>query len=270
MSDEEDRHSRQVHDVRQQSERDRHNLEAQHNEGIRRLKAGHARAENELKQEISNLTDSLFKAEREMEHTRERHNAALQSLRVEMGTEHEQHEAKLASLQQGHADERTRLIQAQTAREERLIQDQREREESILLDHRQEIQHFQSQVTELNAALLEQDDELYTGKLFSTSGLPQMPDRKLKDSFTKITAAVDYLGRLEWRPDQRAWSTQDLGARKGPHVLKKVQKAMVQDAIWCLLFDLVFASPFRMFGEEGRTLEGEWLAQSGKRKTLLR
>lgn len=279
MSDEEDEHSRRVQELeirytdhvhriqtahsteitkmRQQGEEQRHGLEAQQTENIRKLQTNHDVTQKKLERDAARLRVNLDAAEREKEGVRKYHDAALQLMRDKTNEANEIHKAALASLKQGHAEEYSRLIQEQNYREE-----------SLVSNHKEEIQHFRSQVKELNAALLARDDELYTGKLFSTSGLPQMSDGKLRDNFSKITAAVDYLGRLEWRPNQLAWSEQDLDGIRGPHSIKRVKRAIVQDVIWCLLFDFVFASPFRMLGELGRTLEGQWAAQSGKGKTL--
>lgn len=276
----EKQHAQAWHEARMQSLHEDHAAELQtlrkkHEVEVRSLQRESDRRVQELQVECEAKLQSMQSEHgARMGSLQDRHEAALRSSREDMDKERDDHKATLESLRE-EMDRRSEAYTAaldlrehEHAREQaRLHQEATKREESLLSSHKQEMQYLRIQVKELNAALLERDDELYTSKLFSTSGLPQMSDGKLKDSFAKITAAVDYLGRVEWRSDQSLVPDVDFNRRRGSHQIKKVQKAVIHDIIWCLLFEFVFASPFRMFGELGRTFEAQWVVHSGTGNT---
>lgn len=121
-----------------------------------------------------------------------------------------------------------------------------------------------AQTEELSAALITRDDDVYTAKIFTISAIPQKSDEKLRGSFTEIVKAVDDLSRLAWKLDQRAFTDADSVRLRGRSSDRLLRKAIIQDLLWSCLHEFLFASPFRILGEEGQELEKEWASQDGR------
>ena len=109
---------------------------------------------------------------------------------------------------------------------------------------------------------LRRDIESLNGALLARDRFTPIVDHELKSRFLDLVGDIDYLARLEWKFNQADW-TNDLLARlsKNPRRLKK---QILQDSLWIILYENIFCSPFRVFGEEGRTLEAQWSDAFGK------
>lgn len=125
-------------------------------------------------------------------------------------------------------------------------------------------QGLREDIESLNAALLTNDDDLYKGEVFTTSGLPALPDDKIYGQFSAIEQMVDSIGRLQWKQSPATWTNEVLDQVRGQHVDRVLKKAIVQDLVWSLLHDYVFCSPFRVFQEEGKALEMQWVRACGQ------
>ena len=132
------------------------------------------------------------------------------------------------------------------------------------LNYAQGTRQLREDVKRLNAALLTRDDQLYQGELFTTSNLPTRPDEQIRRKFSEIEQMVDSLGRLQWKQEPAVWTSEVLRSIGGNRTDRVLKKAIVQDLVWCLLFNHIFCSPFRVFGAEGRLLEEEWNEQCGQ------
>ena len=132
------------------------------------------------------------------------------------------------------------------------------REDQLITKHQQQHLRSQQDIEELNDALLTRDDEIYQSMVFTASGLPQMPDDKIRDSFLQIQQMVEELGRRPWKQGQQLWPQLLLQESSKRHPANMVRKAIVQDMIWSILFQNVFCSPFRVFGDAGKKLEDNW------------
>ena len=131
-------------------------------------------------------------------------------------------------------------------------------------DHAQGVRQLREDVQRLNAALLTRDDQLYLGELFTTPNLPTRPDEQIQSKFSEIEQMVESLGRLPWKQQPAMWTSEVLQSVGRNRVERVLKKAIVQDLVWCLLFNHIFCSPFRVFGAEGRSLEEEWRKQCGQ------
>jgi hypothetical protein len=89
-----------------------------------------------------------------------------------------------------------------------------------------------------------------------------MPDNDIKARFQDLAQEIDTLARLEWKPNQKEWTNQVLRQLSGNQRLLK--KQILQDSVWVILHENIFCSPFRIFGEEGRSLESQWSDEYGK------
>jgi chromosome segregation ATPase len=100
------------------------------------------------------------------------------------------------------------------------------------------------------------DAEEYSGALLKRDAFTPTTDRDMKSMFREISQDVETLARVEWRDDQSVWTQKALKVMS-PHQ-QSFKKQVLQDMIWGILQQYIFASPFRPFGEEGRKLETAW------------
>jgi hypothetical protein len=100
------------------------------------------------------------------------------------------------------------------------------------------------------------DAEEYSGALLKRDAFTPTTDRDMKSIFREISQDVETLARVEWKDDQTVWTQKALQVMS-PHQ-QLFKKQVLQDTIWGILQQYIFASPFRPFGEEGRKLETAW------------
>ncbi|KAF2168395.1 hypothetical protein M409DRAFT_21146 [Zasmidium cellare ATCC 36951] len=222
------KHSEELATQQRRFERDIDDITAKHTAETQGLKRDYDVTRTRLEKEVQSLKNSLVVLETTAEE--EKQNLAAM------------HDAALGSLRTQFVNDKNQLEREYQDREGRLA----------------------SQIEELNAALLTRDDEIYTAKILTISAIPQKSDEKLRGSFSEIVKAVDDLSRLAWRHDQRAFSEADLARLRGQSSDRLLRKAILQDLVWSCLYDFLFASPFRMLGEEGLQLEKEWANQGGQ------
>lgn len=171
--------------------------------------------------------------------------------------EMKEYEAKMENMKDDHARKVQELDKTHSDRIKSL-------EQKLVARHKNQIRSLNEDVRELNATLLRRDDEVYTGMVFTTPDLPHSPDEEIRHQFGQIQQLVDELGRTEWKQDRTVWKDeliQGLDQKGGQRLLRK---AILQDIIWTILFQAVFCSPFRMFGEEGIKLDQEWNEGCGR------
>ncbi|KAK4552631.1 hypothetical protein LTR86_010275 [Recurvomyces mirabilis] len=189
-----------------------------------------------LKQAKLQLQKQMYDAQREAEEVETTHRAELKALKDKMQAAHqntlEQHQTAIKALNVKHA---------------------------------QANHYAQNQIEELNAALLVRDDEVYRAKIFVIKDLPQRPDDKIRESFGQTEKLIDDLSdRHAWDPAREIWPDHVLQRLCGLDEMRMLRKSIVRDLVWCLLFQFVFAHPFRMFGEEGNKLQASWSDASGE------
>jgi hypothetical protein len=91
-----------------------------------------------------------------------------------------------------------------------------------------------------------------------------LTDQELRSMFLGLLHEVDALARLSWTSNRSAWTDQ-LQSELSDNP-KRLQKQILLDTLWGVLFENVFCSPFRMLGDEGGNLESQWHTAFGKRK----
>jgi hypothetical protein len=218
---------------------------------IARLRQEH---DEELRRRDRTLSDHkriIGIRDSEIAQLRRAHENEIQSLRNRAQNEQDQitatYSRDLENLKNTHAIDIAHLKQVTQAKEDQLI-----------TRHQQELSKSQQEIDELNDALLTRDDEIYQSMIFTASGLPQMPDNQIRDGFLQVQQMVEELGRRPWKQDQQLWPQQLLEKSSRRHPTNMVRKAIIQDTIWSLLFQNIFCSPFRVFGNAGKKLEVDW------------
>ncbi|KAK3679080.1 hypothetical protein LTR78_001533 [Recurvomyces mirabilis] len=211
-------------------------LEQKHKLTLEKFRQEQGALSHNLKQAKLQLQKQMYDAQREVEEVETTHRAELKALKDKMQAVHqttlEQHKTAIKALDAKHA---------------------------------QANHYAQNQIEELNAALLVRDDEVYRAKIFVIKDLPQRPDDKIRESFAQTEKLIDDLSdRHAWDPAREIWPDHVLQRLCGSDEMRMLRKSIIRDLIWCLLFQFVFAHPFRMFGEEGDKLQALWSDASGQ------
>jgi DNA repair exonuclease SbcCD ATPase subunit len=121
-----------------------------------------------------------------------------------------------------------------------------------------EISHFKRLQNEALVTIeqLRFDAEEYSGALLKRDAFTPTTDRDMKSMFREISQDVETLARVEWQDNQTVWTPRALQVMSPHH--QSFKKQVLQDMIWGILQQYIFASPFRPFGEEGQKLETAW------------
>lgn len=106
------------------------------------------------------------------------------------------------------------------------------------------------------------DIESLNGALLARDRFIPIGDHELESRFLDLAEEIDQLARFEWLFEQSDWTDHLLNRfSKNP---KRLKKELLQDSLWMILYESIFCSPFRVFGEEGRNLEAQWNDAFGK------
>lgn len=131
-------------------------------------------------------------------------------------------------------------------------------------NHKLQTHEIREENRRLKEALLNRDDDLHKGAIFSTAGLPAQTDDRIYARFSGLQQLIDGLGRLQWKKKSSIWTDEVLDQVRGKIVDRVLKKAIVQDLLWCLLYHYFLCSPFRAFSGVGRALEREWSQACGQ------
>lgn len=200
---------------------------------------------------ISIRNSELVQAEKRLYQAQEKHGKELQRCEDKAQIERYEtivdHNRAIEDMKNAHA-----LVIAD------LEQKAQSREDKLILQHQQQLLRLQQEIEEINDALLTRDDEIYQGMVFTASGLPKLPDNQIRDSVLDIQHMVEELGSHPWKHDQSLWPEELIQQSSHRHSETLVRQMIIQDMIWSLLFQNIFCSPFRVFGDAGKQLEDDW------------
>lgn len=134
-------------------------------------------------------------------------------------------------------------------------------------------EHFKAHESQLKQAHKEQQERLQKDiqsrnkALIARENYSPITDGELKSMFSGLVREVDALARLKWTSNRSPWSDELLSQISD--TTKRLQKQILKDTIWDILFEHVFCSPFRVFGKEGSVLESQWNKAFGKGRLAL-
>lgn len=223
--------------------------------------------------------------EKELQESERRHGDRIRQLQ-------RSHDEKLQSMKDDHGEEQRQLESRFNTERDRLkttIEDLRKKHENDIQDlklahareigkiddeHELEVKKLKAQKDQIERQIREQWQEDVKGLkqnitslnaiLFARDRFTAVPDRILGEKFSSLVHDVQNLARQPWRPEQRVWT--DAALKSITSNTSRLREQLLQDRIWWTLHDYIFCSPFRMFGEEGRTLESGWNTACGRGK----
>lgn len=138
-----------------------------------------------------------------------------------------------------------------------------EREAEMTKVHQVGMQHLLRDLREANSALLARDADRPVLSIFKIAEFENTPDEHVKAQFADLVNQVDTLCRLGWKEEQQVWTIAQLKDFDNDANLRMLRKALLQDRVWTAFHSYIFCSPFRVLGEEGQLIEGEWCKDYG-------
>ncbi len=181
----------------------------------------------------------------------------------------EEHESAVRELEDvikslhTHADkrehdfnlEKMQLEEAHRVKQDELKEHFKAHESQLKQAHKQQQERLQKDIQSRNKALIAREN------------YSPITDGELKSMFSGLVREVDALARLKWTSNRSPWSDELLS--RISDTTKRLQKQILKDTIWDILFEHVFCSPFRVFGKEGSVLESQWNKAFGKGRLAL-
>ncbi|CZR52812.1 uncharacterized protein PAC_02689 [Phialocephala subalpina] len=115
---------------------------------------------------------------------------------------------------------------------------------------------------------LQETNEVLQRALVKRSRFKAISDGEVASRFQQgIVIEVDELARVAWDIRwESSWpfSQQELQYATDKKQGKQAKRFLVQNDMWAILYEKIFCTPFRVFGNEGRAMEEEWLAIFGQ------
>lgn len=178
------------------------------------------------------------------------------------------HITETARIQEERENERERMADriSQMAKTFKSEKDQMEQDfhSTIVrmeMDFNDEKSQLQSDHVEQQVRL-KRDIEALNGAPIAREHFKPLSDHDLKSRFSDLVDDIDYIARLEWKYNQTDWTNELLGQVSKNQ--RKLKKHILQESMWIALYENIFCSPFRVFGQEGRSLETQWTDAFGQ------
>lgn len=186
-------------------------------------------AKDQHHQDLINELKRGFQAEKE------RYETQIQGERRRIKEEREEFETVKRGIKQEGEEEKKRLKSEQARQEKRLLERQ---------------------------AKMAKENEALNKSLLTRDRFKPITDLELKALFTDLEGDVTHLATLRWSSSQTEWP-EDLLSKLSDNQ-RKLKKQLSQDLIWLILYERIFCTPFKVFGEEGRALGEKWNDAFGK------
>lgn len=254
---------------------DKRNQESYYDAEIARLKA----ESSQMRQDFESEKDEKEQMRNTHEHTINYHKAELlrinddfqfekdrmidkfESEKAELKVLLVEREAALDNEKKTHAAQRWRIEQGFNAEKLRIQSHCNENLAKMESECKASILRMKKEFAAQDARL-RGDIESLNGALLARDRFTPITDHELESRFSDLVEDIDQLARPEWDFNQAEWTDNLLNRlSKNP---KRLKKELLQDSLWMILYENIFCSPFRVFGEEGRKLEAQWNDAFGK------
>jgi hypothetical protein len=159
---------------------------------------------------------------------------------------------------QGKSDaEIDNLVSKYEARLEKLESEHQARLEKAELDKERDLKDIKAEKERLKVALVQRGH------------FKAMTDHQLSNSFRDLAGEIDEIARVRWDPNREGeWPWPEHILRKSENE-RRLKHDIIRTRIWVVLYQHIFCTPFRILGEEGRSMEKQWAEASGQRMYLF-
>lgn len=121
-----------------------------------------------------------------------------------------------------------------------------------------------SQVREDHArqeTALKEDIKALNEALGAREQVKSLSDNDIESLFLTLVGLVDQMARRStWKHNRTEWKDEVFDLARNS---TKLKRNILQESMWIVLYENIFCTPFRIFGEEGRYLETQWSAAFG-------
>jgi hypothetical protein len=94
-------------------------------------------------------------------------------------------------------------------------------------------------------------------------------DREVANVFQDISSYVEEFAGEPWdRSLQDTWPFPSAAFEELEND-RRTRTHLIQNTLWVILYEMIFCTPFRVFGEEGVKLDMQWLDKYGQGKLLI-
>jgi hypothetical protein len=115
---------------------------------------------------------------------------------------------------------------------------------------------------------LKETVESLKGALVERDHFKAMSDHELAHRFHDISIEVDEFARVQWDVGQESlWPFPGQSLRKSDNE-RRTKQYIIQNTLWVILYERIFCTPFRVLGNEGKSLEAEWIEKFGQGKLM--
>jgi hypothetical protein len=167
--------------------------------------------------------------QKEIEKLKQLHSKALQDMRKDFSLRIQDMEAK-------HSDQ----INDLESRHESALNHARGSEKSLISEVQKENQR-------LKRAFVDRENKRDRVKVPT--------DREIASHFSDLLSEIDDLSRIPWDSSkENSWPAPSRAIND-----RRMKQYVVQNAIWAILEEKIFKSPFRLFGRIGKQLEQKWI-----------
>jgi hypothetical protein len=224
-------------------------------EEIERIQNAHEREKREVErqfmEERSKMKHELLEQNRKVAEELQSEKQALEEdlrlAKVNFESQLEQTKGQLDQERKGKAKEIERIQNAHDA-EKRKMREDFEVEKTGL------VRGLKETVESLKGALVERDH-------FKT-----MSDHELARRFQDISIEVDEFARVQWDSGQESlWPFPGQSFRKSENQ-RRTKQYIIQNTLWVVLYESIFCTPFRILGNQGKSLEATWIEKFGQGK----
>jgi hypothetical protein len=221
-----------------------------------RIKEVESRMEEKIVEEKTKHAMTESRMEDEKYQLRVDHQRQINRAQKEREIDKEKTEILISQMKRGfdHEKERLETLISQKESEfdyakEQLMDGFKSSKAKILKAHEDERSRLKKDIKVLNEALVARER------------VKSLSDHDVMSLFSTLTESIDQIARVVWKHNRTEWKDEFLGLAKSP---KKLQKNILRESLWIVLYENIFCTPFRVFGEEGRSLETQWIAAFGR------
>jgi len=111
---------------------------------------------------------------------------------------------------------------------------------------------------------LQETVEVLKGALVKRDHFKAMSDHEVAYRFHDISSEVDEFARVRWdKTQESSWPFLDQSLRNSENE-RRTKQYVIQNTLWVILYEKIFCTPFRVLGNEGKSLEVKWIEKYGQ------
>jgi hypothetical protein len=187
----------------------------------------------------------------------ERHDQEMKERAREIAQIKEDHKAQKTQMRDSHEAQQKQMRDANEVQQKQTRDAHNSRIVALQKKHEEEHRSLRERVESLKEALVKGDR------------FKAMTDRELARRFQDLTSDVDTFARFRWDDGRvQTWPFPNKVFLNSENQ-RRDKQYLFQNTIWVILYERIFCTPFRVLGNEGTSLEQQWMANFGQGELLV-